>query len=113
MTPWAYEVHEGASARVLALTGEIDLHAAPRLLADLPGLLAHAPAVVVDLTEVTFLDSSGLRVLDRLVRACTVSGTPWRVACRPGSPPRRVLELVGMAGPGTHDDRAAALADLA
>ena len=52
-----------AGARV-AVAGEVDCSTAPRMSACIEALLSAAPAeVVVDLTEVTFLDSAGLHAL--------------------------------------------------
>lgn len=49
---------------VLPLEGEIDLHVAPQLSASLANLIASKPAnVVVDLSKVTYIDSSGLAAL--------------------------------------------------
>jgi len=52
------------SPRVIPLKGEIDLHVSPRIARSLAGITAKRPAhIVVDLTQVTFVDSSGLAVL--------------------------------------------------
>ena len=49
---------------VLPLEGEIDLHVAPQLSASLATLIAtKPPQVVVDLSKVTYIDSSGLAAL--------------------------------------------------
>ena len=49
---------------ILVLEGEIDLHEAPRLREGLREALERHPACLfVDLTGVTFIDSSGLAVL--------------------------------------------------
>jgi anti-sigma B factor antagonist len=49
---------------VLPLEGEIDLHVSPEVAASLRTLIATKPKqVVVDLSRVTYLDSSGLAVL--------------------------------------------------
>ena len=53
-------------------------------------------AVVVDLREVTFLDSSGVRFLHRLAHTGATSGTGVRVVSPPGCRSRRVLDIVGM-----------------
>jgi anti-sigma B factor antagonist len=46
---------------VLALEGEIDLHESPHVKEKLEPLLAHkVPRIVVDLTGVSYIDSSGL-----------------------------------------------------
>jgi len=101
------------AARVLVLSGDVDVGVAPGVLTQLPQLLAGAPAVVLDLSGVTFFDSSGVRLVDRVARTCEQHDQPWRVVCPPGSSSRRLLELVGMAGPHVLDDRDTALAQLA
>ena len=51
---------------VLPLEGEIDLHLCPRLERSLASMIKRRPAhLVVDLSGVTFIDSSGLAVLLR------------------------------------------------
>ena len=50
--------------RVLPLEGVIDLHVSPQISASLANLIAVKPSkVVVDLSKVTYIDSSGLAVL--------------------------------------------------
>jgi|SRR5215212_7993712 len=49
---------------VLPLEGEIDLHVSPRVAMSLGQMLKNKPArLVVDLTRVSYIDSSGLAVL--------------------------------------------------
>jgi anti-sigma B factor antagonist len=49
---------------VLPLEGEIDLHVSPEVAESLRTMTAKKPkCVIVDLTKVTYLDSSGLAVL--------------------------------------------------
>ena len=49
---------------VLSLEGEIDLHVSPRVAVSLRQMIAKKPRqLVVDLSRVTYLDSSGLAVL--------------------------------------------------
>jgi anti-sigma B factor antagonist len=49
---------------VLPLEGEIDLHVSPQIGASLAAIIQKKPAkVVVDLSKVTYIDSSGLAVL--------------------------------------------------
>ena len=49
---------------VLPLKGEIDLHVSPRVAVSLRQMIAKKPKhLVVDLSGVTYLDSSGLAVL--------------------------------------------------
>ena len=58
--------------RVLALAGEIDLHFAPvfRSLLEPPIKLA-SEALVLDLSEVTFIDSTGIAVIIEHLRNAT------------------------------------------
>src|SRR3989442_14420053 len=52
------------TAKVLTLDGEIDCHLSPEVAASLRAIVANKPKrVVVDLSKVTYLDSSGLAVL--------------------------------------------------
>ena len=52
------------SKNVLPLEGEIDLHVSPRVSQKLGELIQAKPSrVVVDLSRVTYIDSSGLAVL--------------------------------------------------
>ncbi len=49
---------------VLPLEGEIDLHVSPRIAATLAAMVDEKPQqLVVDLSKVTYIDSSGLAVL--------------------------------------------------
>ena len=49
---------------VLPLEGEIDLHVSPRISASLNQMIASKPKqLVVDLSQVSYIDSSGLAVL--------------------------------------------------
>ena len=76
------------SALTIALSGEIDHHAARELMAQLDQAIAERlPAhLVLDLSGVTFMDSSGIAVLLRARRQLGHTGGPcgW-----PISPPRR------------------------
>jgi anti-anti-sigma factor len=50
--------------KVLALEGEIDFHLSSEIADSLRAVVANHPAhLIVDLTKVTYLDSSGLAVL--------------------------------------------------
>ncbi len=52
------------SHRILALEGEIDMSVSPRVAADLRALIRDKPEkVVIDLSKVSYIDSSGLAVL--------------------------------------------------
>jgi len=53
-----------AEPNVLPLEGEIDLHVSPRVAASLAEMIERKPQrLVVDLSRVSYIDSSGLAVL--------------------------------------------------
>lgn len=75
------------------LVGEIDAHTAPSLAAALEPL--PAGDVVLDVAGVTFLDSSGLRVLLGLSRAARQAGHAV-VLLTPSAAVRRVVDISGV-----------------
>ena len=85
-----------AEPHVLSITGELDVVSVPDVLERVPALVADARGLVVDLREVTFLDSSGVRFLHRLSHTCAAAGTGLRVVAPPECRARRVLDIVGM-----------------
>ena len=98
MTDWdvGYARSEQAGTQVLAIRGEIDLSSAARLAQELASLLADEGNVVrVDLSEVTFLDSSGVRELLAANRQAVAAGTQLLLAS-PSASCRRVLEISGV-----------------
>lgn len=89
------EVAEG-SVPVLAISGEIDLSKAPDLRERLVSIAASgAEVAVVDLTEVTFLDSTALGVLVSGLKRMRASGGDLRlVVTRPNLV--KVFEITGL-----------------
>ena len=77
----------------LHVHGEVDLCARSELRAALDDArLARPPVVVVDLSDVTFMDSSGMHELAHARRAVVRRGGRFVVA----SPSRRVLRLLDL-----------------
>ncbi|GAA2166142.1 MULTISPECIES: STAS domain-containing protein [Actinomycetes] len=67
-------VYREANETIVVLTGEIDLHTAPRLSAAVDAALVEDPVrVVLDMRGVTFCDSRGLGTLVILARAAARS----------------------------------------
>jgi anti-anti-sigma factor len=85
-----------AGARGIALRGELDLTGAPRIEEHVQSaLLNGGGAFVLDLSELTFMDSTGVNAL---LRTRSLLGREQRdlvVVCPPG-PVRRVLEIIGV-----------------
>jgi stage II sporulation protein AA (anti-sigma F factor antagonist) len=84
-----------SDARVrVAVAGEVDPATAPRLEAALDAAVATGRQVVVDLSEVSFMDSSGLRVL---LAACQPADDPRDIVLANPSPTvKRLLEITGL-----------------
>jgi anti-sigma B factor antagonist len=81
---------------VLVLEGEFDLAAVPSLREQIESALDRAPrGVVLDLGEVTFVDSSGLRELLRARTAYGDAGKGFALAA-PQPPVIRLFELTGV-----------------
>jgi anti-sigma B factor antagonist len=78
---------------VIRLSGEIDMANAPRIGREMVLNLADAGAVLIDLTEVTFLDSAGVRLLDVLLGDLEDRGTPVRFVVDTDGAARKTLEL--------------------
>jgi len=83
-----------AGARVVTVRGELDLAAAERLWEQLEPLLIPGALVVFEGTQMTFLDSSGLRVLLQAHKRAESEGATFRVVA-PQAAARRVLQLAG------------------
>jgi anti-sigma B factor antagonist len=87
---------EEGSTRVLAATGEIDLSAAPRFAQELTALVADGNGTaLVDLSGVTFIDSSGVRELLAANRQAEAMGMRLQLV-NPSAACKRVLEISGV-----------------
>jgi anti-sigma B factor antagonist len=92
-----------AGGVVLALSGELDVVSAPELALCLNELLAEShERVVLDLSELAFVDSAGISVLIK-ARQDAESNGPTLVLARPTEQVHRVFALVGLAGWLTFD----------
>ncbi len=82
---------------VVTVRGELDLATAPTVLTEVLGTLAPPVTdVVVDLRDVSFLDSSGLGALIAAYRGCVECGTTLTLESVPNHA-RRVIEITGVA----------------
>ena len=86
-------------ALVLAVRGEVDLTSAPELGAGIELVSADTGRVIVDLTAVSFFDSSGLNTLISGEQELRRRGIELRVVVAPGSPVRRVFEITQLIEP--------------
>jgi len=81
---------------VLRLTGEIDLQTAEEFATALETAQLRHEHVVVDLRDVAFMDSTGLRALLQALRRTDGSPAVLELAVAPGSAVERLLGLAGV-----------------
>lgn len=89
-------VSNEADITVVSLSGELDIATADRLTKALDGLsIARGARMVVDLSSVEFMDSTGLRLLISANRVAGERGYEFAVVVG-DSPAKRVFELTKM-----------------
>lgn len=87
-----HEIQEDGWTR-LKLTGELDLGTVPQLQSHFAAVRERASAIQLDLSELGFIDSSGMAFLIRASQAARAEG--WRLGVHSEIAPhiRRVLQL--------------------
>jgi anti-sigma B factor antagonist len=91
------EAQDAGGVVTLRPAGELDIATAPRLERALLGGRRRGDRVVLDLADLEFLDSTGLRVIVRAVEAAATGG--WELTLRQGPRAvRRVFEIAGVLG---------------
>jgi len=84
------------NAVVVVASGEIDLATSPQLRAELLKDEAQAPNVVLDLRQVTFIDSSGLGVIVGQQKRSQEDGRSFSIAVDGTTAVQRILDLSGL-----------------
>ena len=108
------EIEERGDVVVARVTGELDIAGASRTGERIAQAVpTSALGLVVDFTELEFIDSSGVAMLFGLARTLGGRRQRLRVVATPGGPVARVLDIVEFdrAAP-VHRDLEAALADI-
>ncbi len=98
----------------LALHGEVDLLAAPRLRMHLADVVRESDGgdVIVDLCDVSFIDSTGLAALLNALRRLTRAGRRLALVCPQGAV-LRILQLTRLDSTfSVYDSRDAAVEGL-
>jgi anti-sigma B factor antagonist len=91
-----FSVRNRDSYTIATISGDLDIACVPALRERILGLLGpHANRIVVDLSEVTFCDASGLAVLVGAGRRAWLLGGGLRLAA-PAPPVTAVLRLTGL-----------------
>jgi len=93
---WRIEVIREPGHTALRVTGDLDLETAPQVLAAIePHLAGGTEPLVLDLSRLTFIDSSGLSALIRVHQRTTDAGRGLAIV--PPTPPvAKVLEITGL-----------------
>lgn len=81
---------------VVHVTGEVEALTAGRLGDAVTGSLADGRPVVLDLTDVRFLDSAGLSTLLRVTQESEDRGEPLRIAVDQNRPVVRPIQITGL-----------------
>jgi anti-anti-sigma factor len=93
-----FAVHRAAGhgRPALRVRGELDIATAPQLAQFVDAELAEGPrSLVIDLTDTTFMDSSGARQLVRSARQAAATSTSLQVVCpRENKAVRLVIDLL-------------------
>jgi anti-sigma B factor antagonist len=94
--PLFLSVREEPGVTVVAVSGELDLLTAPKLMAELDDIVGRRTGdAVVDLSETAFMDSFGIHVLVSAHNRLARQSRKFAVICGP-SPVRRTLELTNL-----------------
>jgi anti-sigma B factor antagonist len=88
-----FRVERGPEPRGLRLIGELDISGVDALAEAIAGLADGAAPLTLDMSQLTFMDSSGLREL--LLAAREPEEQPIRLLA-PSPSVRRVLEIAGV-----------------
>ena len=97
---------------VLEVSGEVDMATAPEVSKVLEVVAEPIERVIVDLSGVSFLDSSALNALVRNQRELSERGVTFRVVSPADQAIRRVFEITQLISQlGVVDDRAQAEAE--
>src|SRR6187431_2217412 len=93
------EIAQDGADVVLRLSGELDLSHATELVrcADDLALMTSEPRIVVEASQVTFIDSTGTQALILAHRRCFDAGGSL-VIRSPSGPVQRMLDITGLDG---------------
>jgi anti-anti-sigma factor len=104
-------VHERGGIVMADVEGEVDLSNASSLKTDLTVSVSNAAlGLLIDLTGLDFLDSSGVHMLYDIADRLATRQQRFAVVMAPDAPPRRAIEISGVE-PATwlYGDRESAL----
>ena len=101
--PGVYELREELlertverQIRVIAVSGELDMAAAPSFEAALFDSLNGDGPVILDLSQVNFMDSTAIGAMLAVRRRAELRPSRFAVVCEPGSEIERTLHYMGL-----------------
>ncbi|HET8593070.1 MAG TPA: STAS domain-containing protein [Solirubrobacterales bacterium] len=114
--PFEVQTEDVDGVQVIAVRGELDLNTAPELEGPLDTALSGSrPAIVVNLSDCEFIDSTGVALLVRAWQRISENGSEADsrfVLCCPNAQVARLLEITGVqASIPLHDNLDDALAE--
>jgi anti-sigma B factor antagonist len=83
-------------ATVLEVSGELDIATADTFVAAVSGQLAERRPLILDLRRLAFMDSSGVRALDAVLREAERQGVGLTIGTTLQPGVRQILELTGL-----------------
>jgi anti-sigma B factor antagonist len=92
--PLDLDVSDRDGAAVVTVQGEVDLATSPQLRDCLTAVVEKSTAVVVDLDQVGFIDSTGIGVLVGAVKRARSTGGDLSLVCTQ----RRILKVLEITG---------------
>lgn len=94
--PFELRLAESGQRVIVTVVGEVDMVTAPELARTLEAVEPPTELVVIDLTEVSFLDSSALNTLVRCARDLGRLKIGFRVVSPAQQGVRRIFELTSL-----------------
>lgn len=98
-TPFQLSSSRVGDAVVLSIVGEIDMATAPEVSRAIDGGQNGVTRVVVDLAEVTFLDSSALNALVHAQRDLAANDIAFRIVSPSDQAVRNIFDITHLTGP--------------
>src|SRR5215213_1811719 len=96
------EVQVDGTTTTLTVRGEVDLDNHEQVGEDLTVAISNqATTVCIDLRDVSFIDSAGLRTLFALANRLDRLQIELELVAAPGAPARRVIDLSGLSALAT------------
>ena len=95
-TAWVTAAPDGDHVSI-TITGEIDLSNAEQVEEQITSAVPnHCTSASVDLTDVTYVDSVGMRIFFNLVAQLRTAQIELKVIAPPTSPARRIVDISGL-----------------